>query len=122
MTEQHGEGNAPGSVGQSPTWVVETMPSRDLPRRIRVLTGVHEPSLDRMPTERARYTALACVMVGTALLGGISLLFALSELADSFQIWSVPLVLFWSALVLMVDRWLVSGMSGPVLRSRLPVA
>jgi len=75
-----------------------------------------------MPTERARYTALACVMVGTALLGGISMLFALTELAGSFQVWSVPLALFWSAFVLAVDRWLVSGMSGPGLRSRLPIA
>jgi hypothetical protein len=61
-------------------------------------------------------------MMGTALLGGISMLFALSELAGSFQVWAVPLALFWSAFVLAVDRWLVSGMSGPGLRSRLPIA
>jgi uncharacterized protein DUF4407 len=121
LTEQYEE-NAAGGTGQPPAWATETVPSRDLPRRIRVLTGVHEPSLDRMPTERARYTALACVMVGTALLGGISMLFALTELAGSFEIWTVPLALFWSAFVLAVDRWLVSGMAGPGLRSRLPIA
>ena len=121
MTEQYEE-SSPSGAGQSPAWAAETVPSKDLPRHIRVLTGVHEPSLDRMPTERARYTALACVMTGTALLGGISMLFALTELAGSFQVWSVPLALFWSAFVLAVDRWLVSGMAGPSLRSRLPIA
>jgi len=113
---------AAASAAPPPSWVSTAVPSTGPSRRIRILTGVTESTLDRVPTERSRYTALACVMVGTSLLGGISMLFALSELSGGLQSWCVPLALFWSAFVLLVDRWLVSSMAGSRLRSRLPAA
>ena len=105
-----------------PAWAQAPVPDAGFTRHIRVLTGVAEPVLDRMSTERPRYTALACVMICTALLGGISMFFALSEVVGSARAWIVPLALFWSVLVLCIDRWLVSSMAGHRLRSRLPAA
>lgn len=80
-----------------------------LARRVRALTGVTEPLLDRIPTERARYTALACVMLCTASVSGISMFFALSEILGSASLWFVPFALFWAFLILTLDRWLVSS-------------
>jgi hypothetical protein len=90
-------------------WNPATVTGSNLARKVRILTGVVEPLLDRIPTERPRYTALACVMLCTATVSGISIFFALSEILGASSIWFVPFALFWSGFILSVDRWLVSA-------------
>ena len=49
-------------------------------RWIRVLAGVDERLLDRVPQERARYTGLGGVVLGTATIAAFSMWFAVSQL------------------------------------------
>jgi hypothetical protein len=102
-----------------PDWARAAAPGPRLARRVRVLTGVNESVLEHLPTERPRYTALACVMLGTASIGGISMFFALSEIAGGVRGWFVPLALFWATFVLCLDRWLVAGMSGRRMSAKI---
>lgn len=95
-------------LGQRPWDPAEVKSSR--PARVaRVLAGVTESLLDRIPTERSRYTALACVMMCTATVSGISMFFALTEVFDFTSPWFFPFGLFWAGFILSVDRWLVSA-------------
>ena len=102
----------PAEEPSVPVWLREAPPGPRAARILRVLTGVNERVLDDLPTERPRYTALACVMICTAAIGGISMFFALGEVMGAVDGWFVPLALFWSAFVLCLDRWLVASMSG----------
>jgi len=99
----------PASAEMREPWDPGKVRSTGAARAIRVLTGVTEPLLDRIPTERARYTALACVMMCTATVSGISMFFALSEVLDATSPWFLPFALFWACFILSVDRWLVSA-------------
>ncbi|GAA5000095.1 DUF4407 domain-containing protein [Kitasatospora paranensis] len=90
-------------------------------RRLRVLTGVEEELLGRVRTERARYTALAAVMVCTAAIGGCSMYFALAEILGEAEFWFVPAALGWGTFVLCLDRWLVSSSGGARWRTRASV-
>ena len=90
-------------------------------RRMRVLTGVREELLDKIPAERTRYTALAAVMICTASIGGFSMFFALSEVLGSAQPWFVPIAAFWAVFILCIDCWLVSSTAGSRWRTRISV-
>jgi Domain of unknown function (DUF4407) len=90
-------------------------------QRLRLLTGVREEVLDKIPAERTRYTALAAVMVCTASIGGFSMFFALSEVMGKAEIWFVFLAVFWAIFILCVDCWLVSSTAGSRWRTRLSV-
>lgn len=87
-------------------------------RKIRLITGVREETLDVIPAERTRYTAMAAVMICTATFGGFSMYFALSEVTGSGEFWFVPLAIFWSLFVLCVDCWLISSSVGTRWRAR----
>lgn len=93
----------------------------DAARLMRLITGVREPILDVIPSERTRYTALAAVMMCTATFGGFSMFFALSEVMGSAEFWFVPLAMFWSCFILCVDCWLVSSSTGTRWRTRASV-
>jgi hypothetical protein len=88
---------------------------------MRLLTGVREELLDRIPAERTRYTALAAVMICTASIGGLSMFFALSEVLGKPEVWFVFLAAFWAAFILCIDCWLVSSTSGSRWRTRVSV-
>ncbi|HEV2634381.1 MAG TPA: DUF4407 domain-containing protein [Actinocrinis sp.] len=105
-----------------PAWVRTAAAGPRPATWIRVLTGVDESVLDRLPSERPRYTALACVMVCTSGIGGVSMFFALTEILGSFQVWFILLALFWSAFVLCLDRWLVASMAGRQFAARIATA
>jgi hypothetical protein len=90
-------------------------------RRLRLLPGVREEVLDKIPAERTRYTALAAVMVCTASIGGFSMFFALSEVMGKAGIWFVFLAVFWATFILCVDCWLVSSTAGSRWRTRVSV-
>ena len=100
-----------------------TAPSRGavIARHMRILTGVREELLDRIPAERTRYTALAAVMICTASIGGFSMFFALSEILGNAEPWFVPLGVFWAVFILCIDCWLVSSTAGSRWRNRVSV-
>jgi hypothetical protein len=92
-----------------------------LARRLRRLTGAREDLLGEIRSERTRYTAMAAVMVCTAAIGGLSMLFALTEIMGYGNVLFIPLALFWSAFVLCIDCWLVSSTAGTRWRTRISV-
>jgi len=88
---------------------------------MRLLTGVREELLVRIPAERTRYTALAAVMICTASIGGFSMFFALSEILGKAEAWFVFLAVFWTIFILCIDCWLVSSTAGSRWRTRVSV-
>lgn len=103
-------------------WLSTAPPGPRAARLVRVLTGVNEQVLDEMPTERPRYTALACVMICTACIGGVSMFLALTEITGGASGWFAPSALLWSAFVLCLDRWLVASMVGRRTLARIATA
>ena len=64
-----------------------------------------------MPSERARYTSMGGVVVGTAIMAMLSMAAALYWLFDGFQPFIVIAVPVWGMFVLSLDRWLMSSTS-----------
>ncbi|WFE58615.1 DUF4407 domain-containing protein [Micromonospora sp. WMMD712] len=83
---------------------------------LRALAGVQEEVLNFVPNERPRYTALGGVVVGASLLAVVSMFAAMRWVTDS---WVVALVvsMFWGAMILTLDRWLVTSVSGSTSRA-----
>jgi Domain of unknown function (DUF4407) len=80
--------------------------------RLRILTGVDERLLAKVSSERARYTALGGVVLGTATIAAFSMWMALSEVLGGFKIFIIVPVLIWGLFVLNLDRWLISSSAG----------
>lgn len=78
---------------------------------LRAVVGVQEAVLDKVPNERPRYTALGGLVLGASLLAVVSMFAAMRWVTDS---WIVALVvaLIWGAMILTLDRWLVTSVSG----------
>jgi hypothetical protein len=111
---------------KSPIWwtrmrsPADAGPARpDLGRRLRVLSGVDEDLLSWVPTERARYTGMGGVVLGTALIAAFSMWFALSEVLGGPSGWLLLPVLVWALFVLNLDRWLVASSAGSRWQRRL---
>ena len=86
-------------------------------RWLRVLTGVDEELLDRAREERSRYTGLAAIILGTALMATLSMLDALNQVFGARWPLLVLVALFWGAFVCAIDRWLIASTHG--MRKRL---
>ncbi|GIF79940.1 hypothetical protein Cba03nite_12890 [Catellatospora bangladeshensis] len=97
------------------------MPRLQLGRRLRVLAGVDERLLDRVPQERAWYTSLGGVVLGTATIAAISMYFAITQAMGAASWLAVFPVLVWFLFILNVDRWLVSSRLGEGWFRRVPV-
>ncbi|MFC4145116.1 DUF4407 domain-containing protein [Micromonospora mangrovi] len=91
---------------------------RGIGRALRMLTGVEEALLDTVPSERARYTAMGGVVLGTALMAMFSMTVALYCVFDGFQPAILLFVPVWGAFILFLDRWLMSSIAGPRLGER----
>ncbi|HEX5402707.1 MAG TPA: DUF4407 domain-containing protein [Pseudonocardiaceae bacterium] len=81
-------------------------------RRLRVLAGIDEPLLDKVPSERARYTALGGVVLGTASIATFSMWMAINEALGGFSLLFLLPALLWGVFILNLDRWLVSSAAG----------
>ena len=79
---------------------------------MRSVAGVDESLLDRVPQERARYTALGGVVIGTALIAAFSMFFAISEAIGSVSAWVLFPTLIWGLFIFNFDRWLISSAVG----------
>ncbi|MFC7787550.1 DUF4407 domain-containing protein [Microbacterium sp. GCM10027623] len=80
-------------------------------RTLAILGGADGPILDRVPGETPRFVQMFFVLLGTALVSAISMLFALTT-GVQVAIWvAVPLALVWAAIIFNLDRFLTSTMT-----------
>jgi hypothetical protein len=97
-------------------------PATSIGRLLRVLAGVDEQLLDKVPFERARHTSIGGLVLGTALLSAVSMWFAL-RLVGVRQAWLVVgFAVVWSLVVMNMDRFLVASAYGLRIRSKTLVA
>jgi hypothetical protein len=87
---------------------------------LRLATGVRESVLARVPSERARYTSMGGVVVGTAIMAMLSMSAALAFVFGGFRLFIVFAVPVWGLFILSLDRWLMSSTTmGDGVRSGL---
>jgi hypothetical protein len=96
-----------------------TTPEFDLGRRLRAVAGVDESLLARVPQERARYTALGGVVIGTSVIATFSMFFAISEAIGHASVFVLVPALIWGLFIFNFDRWLVSSSLGHTFGRRL---
>ena len=81
-------------------------------RWLRSLIGVDERVLDRVWEERARYTCLGAIVLGTATMAALSMLDALDQMFGPIWPVLVLVALFWGAFICGFDRWLIASTHG----------
>ena len=96
-------------------------PPLNLGRRLRALAGVDERLMAYVPQEKAWYTSLGGVVLGTATIAAFSMWFAINEALGVTSNWAILAVLVWFFFILSVDRWLVSGRLTGDIKKRVPV-
>lgn len=96
--DQPGLGLVPGPRGTT----------EDRGRILRWFAGVNEELLAWVPGERAKYTALGGVVLGTATIAAFSMAMALTEVLGGFHVVILLPVLIWGVFIANLDRWLVS--------------
>jgi len=112
------------SPGNDPTIPVDLLPDRepDLPQSappahgpgkwLRGLIGVDEGLLDRVWEERARYTGLGAIVLGTATMAALSMLDAMDQIFGPVWPVLVLVALFWGVFICGIDRWLIASTHG----------
>jgi hypothetical protein len=93
----------------------------DVGRRLRVLAGVDEALIAKIPDERARYTSLGGVVLGTATIAALSMFLAVSQLRGGVGPLALVTALIWGTFVCNLDRWLVSSSGGSRWGRRISV-
>ncbi|PYD02443.1 DUF4407 domain-containing protein [Microbacterium esteraromaticum] len=94
-------------------------------RTLAILGGAEGEILDRVPGETPRFVQMFFVLLGTALVSAISMMFALTT-GVQVAIWvAIPLALVWAAIIFNLDRFLTSTMTstrsvGKMLALALP--
>lgn len=127
MSEDRSEPALDGSVPRTPGAEVDAghdataAPDRGPGRYLRILTGVNEQMLSWVPTERARYTALGGVVLGTAVLAAFSMWNAIAAVFGQYSAWFAVPAVAWGLFVLNLDRWLVASSTGSQWRRRAAV-
>lgn len=87
-------------------------PPRRTGRWLRSLIGVDEGLLDRVWEERARYTCLGAIVLGTATMAALSMLDALDQVFGPIWPALILIALFWGAFICGIDRWLIASTHG----------
>lgn len=87
-------------------------PSPGPARWLRSLIGVDEGLLDRVWEERARYTCLGAIVLGTAAMAALSMLDALDQIFGPVWPALILIALFWGAFICGIDRWLIASTHG----------
>ena len=82
------------------------------PRLLRALTGVDEALLSHVPSERARYTRLGGVLLGTGVIAALSMSVALGEVFGHGWLITLPMAAAWGILVMTLNAWLVATLHG----------
>jgi hypothetical protein len=77
--------------------------------QLRRLAGVQESTLDKVPGERARYTSMGGVVLGTAAIATVSMAVAMYAVFGSLtNPVTIVFTLIWGLFILNLDRWLMS--------------
>lgn len=80
-------------------------------RTLAILGGADGEILDRVPGETPRFVQMFFVLLGTALVSAISMLFALTT-GVQVAVWlAIPLAIVWAAIIFNLDRFLTSTMT-----------
>lgn len=79
-------------------------PSRGPGKWLRSLIGVDETLLDRVWEERARYTGLGAIVLGTAAMATLAMLDALDQIFGPVWPVLVLVALFWGVFICGIDR------------------
>ncbi|MGW9114683.1 DUF4407 domain-containing protein, partial [Microbacterium sp. NPDC055683] len=80
-------------------------------RRLAILGGADGHVLDIVPTETPRFVQMFFVLLGTALVSALSMLFALTT-GVQVAVWlAIPLAIVWAGIIFNLDRFLTSTMS-----------
>src|SRR2546430_5809407 len=95
VTESTRQAAAPGRAG----------------RLLRLLTGVDEEVIAAVPSERARYTAMGGVVLGTATMAMFSMSVALYSVFGEVNPIAFGFVPVWGLFILFLDRWLMASTS-----------
>lgn len=95
----------PPLPGQSST-------SDRLGRWLRGLIGVNEDLLDRVREERAHYTCLGAIVLGTAAMATLSMLDAMDQVFGPVWPGIIAIALFWGVFICGIDRWLIARTHG----------
>ncbi|MFS0792779.1 DUF4407 domain-containing protein [Microbacterium sp. 1P10AE] len=74
-----------------------------------ILGGADPRVLERAPSEAGRFVTMFLVLLGTALLSGISICVALITAMEVWWWVAAPLALIWMALIFNLDRFLTSS-------------
>ncbi|WP_396645492.1 DUF4407 domain-containing protein [Microbacterium sp.] len=85
-------------------------PSLSLVRRMAVLGGADNDVLDEVPEEVPRFVQMFLVLAGTALVSGLSMMFALLTGVRVSIFLAIPLALVWGLIIFNLDRFLTSTM------------
>lgn len=107
-----------GDDGDGPTGTPPAAPQDEyterrrtpLLRRLAVLGGADGAVLDHVPTETPRFVQMFFVLAGTALISGISMLFALITGVHIWAWGAVPLAIIWALIIFNLDRFLTASM------------
>ncbi len=79
-------------------------------RRLAILGGADGYVLDQVPAETGRFVQMFFVIAGTALISGISMVFALTTGVKAAVWLAIPLAIMWALIIFNLDRFLTSTM------------
>lgn len=85
-------------------------PRLSLIRRMAVLGGADNDVLDEVPEEVPRFVQMFLVLAGTALVSGLSMMFALLTGVRVSILLAIPLAIVWGLIIFNLDRFLTSTM------------
>lgn len=87
-------------------------PSNGPGRWLRSLIGINESLLDRVWEERAHYTCLGAIVLGTSAMAALSMLDATDQIFGPVWPAIVLIALFWGIFICGIDRWLIARTHG----------
>ncbi|GAB1823878.1 DUF4407 domain-containing protein [Herbidospora sp. RD11066] len=75
------------------------------------MSGARPDVLEQAPTERGKFEGIGGAVLTTGVLAFLSMSFALVSALDVHVVLAVPIALLWGAIILSLDRWLVTTMT-----------
>lgn len=75
-----------------------------------VLGGADPRILERTPASAYAFAQMALILLGTAVMAGISMWFALTDGMHVSSLDAIPVAVIWGAIILNLDRFLTSNM------------
>ncbi len=87
----------------------KTLLARPSTRWMAILGGADPRIIDRAPTEAGRFVAMFLVLLGTALLSGVSMSVALITAMKVWWLIAIPIAIIWMALIFNLDRFLTAS-------------